>query len=99
MVLIKNLLTNILFLVAFSAFGQLNQESDTISVSTLPLLNDSTEISTDTALKDSVARPVLESIITYTAEDSTIADFENQKVYMYKGGVVNTKILSLRPII
>ena len=96
MVLIKNLLTNILFLVAFSAFGQLNQESDTISVSTLPLLNDSTSLSPNQALKDTAKRPVLEAIITYTAEDSTIADFENQKVYMYKGGVVNYQSIELK---
>jgi len=94
-VLIKNLLTNILFLVALSSFGQLNLKSDTISTSKQPALNDSLAI-LPVQPKDSVAKPMLEAIITYTAEDSTIADFDNQKVYMYKKGVVNYQTIELK---
>ncbi|MBV5314842.1 MAG: LPS-assembly protein LptD [Prolixibacteraceae bacterium] len=93
--MIKNLLTNILFLVALSSFGQLNLKSDTISTSKQPALNDSLAILPVQA-KDSLAKPVLEAIITYTAEDSTIADFDNQKVYMYKKGVVNYQTIELK---
>lgn len=96
MVLIRNLLANILFLVALSSYGQLNTGSDTISVSNLSNPTDSTLIKSAQAAGDSLKRPVLESIITYTAEDSTIADFENQKVYMYKKGVVNYQNIELK---
>ncbi len=47
-------------------------------------------------LNDTISKPVLEAIITYSAEDSTIADFENQKVYMYKNGVVNYQSIELK---
>lgn len=96
MVLIKNLLTNILFLIALSSFGQLEVKSDSISKAVQPILNDSLTIASGKALNDTVAKPVLEAVITYTAQDSTIADFENQKVYMYKKGVVNYQSIELK---
>jgi len=118
-VLIKNLLANILFLVAVSAFGQLNRKTDTVSIPTVqnsnnlvgagtetksdtvpvivnPILNDSTLISPIQASNDSVPKPVLEATITYSAVDSIIPDFINQKVYMYKGGVVNYQNIELK---
>ena len=45
---------------------------------------------------DSIPKPVLEATITYSAIDSIIPDFENQKVYMYKGGVVNYQTIELK---
>jgi hypothetical protein len=95
-VLIKNLLTNILFLVAISSFGQLIQQSDTIPDPSLIILSDSTIITPFKTASDSIAKPVLEATITYSAVDSTIADFENQKVFMYKGGVVNYQSIELK---
>jgi len=106
-VLIKNLLTNILFLVALSSFGQLNQKSGTIPERHVPvtvlakdsisiLNNDSISVSPVTQLADSVAKPVLEAIITYSAADSIIPDFENQKMYMYKKGVINYQSIELK---
>jgi len=92
-VLIKNLLANILFLVALSSYGQLNLKSDTIKSSSVP---DSLAILSAPAPQDSVTKPVLEAIISYTAQDSTIADFENQKVFMYKKGVVNYQNIELK---
>ncbi|MFY9151413.1 MAG: putative LPS assembly protein LptD [Prolixibacteraceae bacterium] len=59
-------------------------------------MNDSTAVQSVGLAKDSVAKPILEAIITYTAEDSTIADFENQKVFMYKNGVVNYQNIELK---
>lgn len=93
MVLIKKLLTNILFLVALTSFGQLNLKSDTIKSSNLP---DSLAVIPAQAATDSVNKPVLEATITYTAQDSTIADFENQKVFMYKKGVVTYQNIELK---
>jgi len=93
--LIKNLLTNVLFLVALSSFGQLNLESDTISTSGINPV-DSIPAAQNQALADTVSKPVLESIITYTAEDSTIVDFDSQKVYLYKNGVVNYQSIELK---
>jgi hypothetical protein len=118
-VLIKNLLTNILFLVAVSAYGQLNRKTDTVSIPSVqnmnniaehktetepdtipvvpvPTLNDSTLISPVQVSNDSVSKPVLEATITYSAVDSIIPDFINQKVYMYKGGVVNYQNIELK---
>jgi len=106
-VLIKNLLTNILFLVALSSFGQLNQKSGEIPEIPVPvkvlakdsisiLNNDTISVSPVTQLADSVAKPVLESIITYSAVDSIIPDFENQKMYMYKKGVINYQSIELK---
>ena len=101
--MIKNLLTNILFLVALSSFGQLNQKSDTISA--IPVLvNDSTSILSNDSIPvlpikestDSVAKPLLEAIITYSAADSIIPDFENQKMYMYKNAVINYQNIELK---
>jgi len=121
--LIKYLLANILFLVAISTFGQLNHKSDSVRVTSVPILIDTTVISpipmskdsiaiplsTDSISitesndsistlesNDSIAKPVLEAIITYSAVDSIIPDFENQKVYMYKGGVVNYQTIELK---
>ena len=96
MVLIKNLLTNILFLVALSSFGQLNLESDTIPAPNLLNINDTIAAPQIPAAADTITKPVLEATITYTAEDSTVADFENQKVYMYKNGVVNYQSIELK---
>jgi len=95
-VLIKNLLTIVLFLVAISSFGQLIQKSDTIPDTSVLISNDSTITAPIKTLSDSIAKPVLEATITYSAEDSTIADFENQKVFMYKGGVVNYQSIELK---
>ena len=89
MVLIKILLANILLLVAVASYGQLNLESDTISTSSMSNPNDTITSTQSEVLQDSIPKPVLESTITYSAEDSIIPDFENQKMYMYKGGVIN----------
>lgn len=96
MVLIKKLLANILFLVALSSYGQLNLKPDTISTTNMPVQGDSLAVPQIQAKQDSVSKPVLEAVITYTAKDSTIADFENQKVYMYKNGVVNYQSIELK---
>jgi len=45
---------------------------------------------------DTVAKPLLESIITYSAVDSIIPDFENQKMYMYKKAVINYQNIELK---
>lgn len=96
MVLIKILLTNILFLVALTSFGQLNVKPDTILVPEAPVKSDTTVISASEEKTDSIEKPVLEATITYSATDSIIPDFENQKVYMYKGGVVNYQSIELK---
>ena len=107
MVLIKNLITNIFFLVALSSFGQQNQKSGTIPELPVPvpiLVNDSITISSKDSISlapevqhvDSVAKPVLEASITYSAVDSIIPDFENQKMYMYKKGVINYQSIVLK---
>ncbi|HET6557952.1 MAG TPA: hypothetical protein VFG54_11600, partial [Prolixibacteraceae bacterium] len=57
---------------------------------------DTTVISTSDEQTDSIDKPVLEATITYSATDSIIPDFENQKVYMYKGGVVNYQSIELK---
>ena len=41
-------------------------------------------------------KPVLESTITYSAQDSIIPDLENQKMYMYKNGVVKYQDIELK---
>lgn len=105
--MIKKLFTNILFLVALSSFGQLNQKSGKIPEIPVPVpviakdsinipKNDSISGLPVTESKDTVPKAVLEDVITYSAEDSTIADFENQKVYMYKKGVVNYQNIELK---
>jgi len=108
--LIKYLLANILFLAAISTFGQLNHKSDSVivnpmpvlmdttTISPIPIVNDSIPIDNDsiTVANDSIPKPVLEATITYSAIDSIIPDFENQKVYMYKGGVVNYQTIELK---
>lgn len=96
MVLIKNLLTNILFLVALSTYGQLNEKTDTVLVQPVPDRIDTTAVSSTEAATDSIDKPVLEATITYSAVDSIIPDFENQKVYMYKGGIVNYQNIELK---
>ena len=91
-VLIKNLLTNILFLVALSSFGQLNQEPDTIS-------SPNTSVEADSVLvtkAEAATKPVLEAVITYTAQDSIIPDFQNQKMYLYKNGVIKYQNIELK---
>ena len=94
--MIKYLLANVLFLVAICSFGQVNEKSDTILVPPVPTVIDTTAISPMPAANDSVTKPVLEATITYSATDSIIPDFENQKVYMYKGGVVNYQTIELK---
>lgn len=96
MVLIKKLLTNILFLVALSSYGQLKLESDTITALSQPALSDTITVPLTDGLTDSIAKPMLEAIITYSAQDSIIPDFENQKMYMYKNGVVNYQNIELK---
>lgn len=103
MALIKNLLTNILFLVALSSFGQLNQESAKISEipvlvkDSIPILNnDSIPVLPIKESADTIAKPLLEAIITYSAVDSIIPDFENQKMYMYKKAVINYQNIELK---
>ncbi|HET6557804.1 MAG TPA: putative LPS assembly protein LptD [Prolixibacteraceae bacterium] len=61
-----------------------------------PVRLDTTVISTAEEEADSIDKPVLEATITYSAQDSIIPDFENQKVYMYKGGVVNYQSIELK---
>ena len=39
---------------------------------------------------------MLESTITYSAKDSIIPDLENQKMYMYKNGVINYQNIELK---
>ena len=94
--MIKYLLANILFLVALPSFGQLNLKSDTISEPQILLPADSLITSTAEVAADSIKKPILESTITYTAVDSIIPDFENQKMYMYKGGVINYQNIELK---
>ncbi len=115
MVLIKNLLTNILFLVALSSFGQLNQKSGKIheipvpvpvvNKDTIPVVkNDSIKVLQGDSIpdisasesQDSIQKPLLDAPITYSAKDSIIPDFENQKMYMYKGGVINYQNIELK---
>ncbi len=97
MVLIRNLLTNILFLVALSSFGQLNTKSDTISVLNSSDFSDTTHVVKPVlAADDSISKPVLEATITYSAQDSIIPDFENQKMYLYKKGVINYQNIELK---
>ena len=78
---------------------------DTTTISPIPIVNDSIPIVNDsipidndsiTVANDSIQKPVLEATITYSAIDSIIPDFENQKVYMYKGGVVNYQTIELK---
>ena len=112
MVLIKNLLTNIFFLVALSSFGQLNQQSGKVPEIPVPvpiftndsisipandsiLAKDTISVSPTAQLPDSVAKPLFESTITYSAVDSIIPDFENQKMYMYKKGVIKYQGIEL----
>ena len=64
------------------------------SISVLP--TDSLKIISAVAPADSTKKPVLESIITYSATDSIIPDFENQKMYMYKNGVINYQSIELK---
>ena len=94
--MIKKLLTNILFLVALSSYGQLKLESDTITALSQPALSDTITVPLTEDLTDSIAKPMLEDIITYSAQDSIIPDFENQKMYMYKNGVVNYQSIELK---
>lgn len=95
MVLIKNLLTNILLLVAFLSFGQTDLKPDTIAPANLLNPKDTTVNLPEIAKNDSVPKPVLEATITYSAEDSIIPDFENQKMYMYKNAKVNYQSIEL----
>ncbi|HNX54999.1 MAG TPA: putative LPS assembly protein LptD [Prolixibacteraceae bacterium] len=106
-VLIKNLLANILLLVAVASYGQLKKAQGKISEVPLPVpvLNtdtvkiakaDSIAATPVKAAADSIKKPVLESVITYSAKDSIIPDFENQKMYMYKGGVINYQNIELK---
>lgn len=106
-VLIKKLLANILLLVGLTAYGQLNQASGKISEIPVkaPVLNtdtikiakaDSIAATSAKAPADSTKKPVLESVITYSAIDSIIPDLENQKMYMYKGGVINYQNIELK---
>jgi len=106
-VLIKSLLANILFLVAITSYGQLNGAPGKVSEIPVPVpvLNtdtvkiakaDSIAVASTKAVGDSVKKPVLESVITYSAKDSIIPDFENQKMYMYKGGVINYQNIELK---
>jgi hypothetical protein len=94
--LIKKLLANILLLVALSSFGQLNLKPDTISTSKAINLKDTIQVIPAPAKKDSVKKPAIEAVITYSAEDSIVPDFENQKMYMYKNGVVNYQTIELK---
>ena len=70
--------------------------SDTISTSNLSIHGDSISNPDIGQPTDSIHKPVLEDIITYTAEDSIIPDFENQKMYMYKHGVINYQNIELK---
>lgn len=94
--MIKKLLANILLLVALSSFGQLNLKPDTISTSKALNLKDTIQVIPQPAKKDSVKKPVIEAVITYSAEDSIVPDFENQKMYLYKNGVVNYQTIELK---
>jgi hypothetical protein len=82
--------------VTLSSFGQIDLKPDTIPPSNLPNLKDTLAISPEIAKKDSVKKPLLEATITYSAEDSIIPDFENQKMYMYKNAVVNYQNIELK---
>jgi len=107
-VLIKIIIANVFILVALTTFGQLNQrKSGKIPEIPLPLAvlnNDSLSIAPNDSISvipaaesaDSIPKPILESVITYSAEDSIIPDFENQKMYLYKGGVINYQKIELR---
>jgi hypothetical protein len=105
--LIKNLLVNILLLVAVASYGQQGKETDKKTGNSTPvsvqkndtisaLKTDSLAVLDNKAKNDSVKKPVLESSITYSAKDSIIPDIENQKMYMYKGGVVHYQDIELK---
>ncbi len=103
--MIKNLLANILFLVVLSSYGQLNQKSGKISETPVPipvLSNDSISALKNDSIpdlsnsSDSIAKPILEAVITYSAADSIIPDFENQKMYLYKKAVINYQNIELK---
>ena len=97
MTLVKILLANILFLVALSSFGQLKQESNKISSTNTTTPIDTLAAPQSAVKNDSIQKkPVLESTITYSAQDSIIPDLENQKMYMYKKGVVNYQDIELK---
>ena len=82
--------------MTLSSFGQLNLKPDTISKVNLLNPTDTTAVLPEIAKKDSIKKPVLEAIITYSAEDSIIPDFINQKMYMYKNAVVNYQSIELK---
>lgn len=76
----------------------INNRSELKPDTTLVLknLNDSTVVPQIKSAKDSVAKPVLESEITYSAKDSIIPDFENQKMYLYNDAVINYQNIELK---
>lgn len=72
----------------------------------ISVMPDTTSILNELALPDSVSvsqpdtvkakKPVLEAEIKYNATDSIITDMENQKVYLYKDGVVTYQAIELK---
>ncbi len=96
--LIKNLLIIIFLLYVFPVLGQMPEGVDSLSVNSFQSIPDSLT-ATGIQKPDSVAKkkkPVLEAAITYSAKDSTIVDLENQRVYMYKEGVVTYQNIELK---
>ena len=90
-------------------FGQRNEKADSVIIPAVPIPQadtvlvlpapapaDTTNLPDSTTTNDSISKPVLEATITYSATDSIIPDFINQKVYMYKGGVVNYQNIELK---
>jgi hypothetical protein len=97
LILIKNLLANILFFVAISGYTQSNLPADSIrGAFVLESVDSITGIQKDTLTAKQTKKPSLESVITYSAQDSTVADFEHQKVFMYKSGVVKYENIELK---
>ena len=68
--------------------------SDSLAIQNNLLLNDSLAVTQPDSTK--TKKPVLEAEIKYNATDSIITDMENQKVYLYKDGVVTYQSIELK---
>ena len=79
------------------------QSRDTIKTSATVITVDSLVITSDTIVSDSAKpgkigkkKPVLESEVKYTSQDSLIFSVGKQKVYLFKSGVVNYQDIGLK---
>lgn len=58
-------------------------------------LNESDTLAVDSLITDTVAAPVIEAPIVYSAEDSIIVSFDGQKVFLYGDGKVTYQQIEL----